>query len=67
MAIKERLHFLDIANGSLIEVLCQLDISQSLHYISEEELKKVEDIGTHLSRIMSGLRKHLLGKLPSQD
>ena len=46
MAVKERLHFIDISNGSLYEVLCQLDISQSLGYISEEELNKAELIET---------------------
>ena len=43
MAIKERIHFLEIANGSMMEALCQLDISQSLNYISQEELNKTED------------------------
>lgn len=63
MAIKERLHFLEISYASMIEVLCQLDISQSLGYISEEELNKAEETAEHLSRIMSGLRKNLSGKL----
>ena len=67
MAIKERLHFLDISNGSLYEVLCQLDISQTLGYISEEEIKKAEDIATHLSKVMSGLRKYLSEKDSPQD
>ena len=59
MAIKERLHFIDILNGSLYEVLCQLDISQALGYITENDLNKAEEIATHLSRVMSGLRKYL--------
>ena len=67
MSIKERLHFLDIANGSLMEVLCQLDISHSLDYISKEELVRSEEISTHLSKVMSGLKKHLTGKLPPQN
>ena len=56
MAIKERLHFLDISNGS-----------QTLGYISEEEIKKAEDIATHLSKVMSGLRKYLSEKDSPQD
>jgi len=67
MAIKERLHFLDISNGSLYEVLCQLDISQTLGYISEEEMKKAEDIATHLSKVMSGLKKYLSEKDSPQN
>ena len=63
MAIKERIHFINISYASMIEVLCQLDISQSLGYISDEQLAKAEDIGDHLSRIMSGLKKSLEDKL----
>jgi four helix bundle protein len=67
MAIKERLHFLEISYASLIEVLCQLEISQSLGYISEEDLSNAEDMADHLSRILSGFRKNLSEKLPPQS
>ena len=67
MAIKERLHFLGISYASMIEVLCQLDIAQSIGYISLEELGKAEEIADHLSRIMSGLRKNLISKLDPKD
>lgn len=67
MAIKERLHFIDITNGSLIEVLCQLDISQSLGYISNEDLEQAEAKASHYSRVASGLRKYLTEKLPPQE
>ena len=63
MAVKERIHFLEISYASMIESLCQLDISYSLGYINEEELCKAEEIAEHLSRIMSGLRKNLTGKV----
>ena len=67
MAIKERLRFLEISYGSIMEVLCQLDISQSIGYISEDELNKAEDMAKELTRIMSGLRKSLIDKLPKND
>lgn len=67
MAVKERLHFLEIAYASMIEVLCQLDISQSIGYISAEELSQAEELADRLSRIMSGLRSSLQSKLPPQD
>ena len=63
MAIKERLHFLEISYASITEVLCQLDISQSLGYISEENLSQAEEIAERLTRVMSGLRKSLLEKI----
>ena len=63
MAIKERIHFLEISYGSVIEVLCQLDISYSLGYISEQELDNAEEIASRLTKVMSGLRKSLSEKL----
>ena len=62
-AIKERVHFLEISYASIIEVLCQLDISQSLGYISEQELFEAEEIAGRLTRVMSGLRKSLIDKI----
>ena len=38
---KEKRNFLNIAYGSLMEALCQLDISYDLGYITEEELRAV--------------------------
>ncbi|MBR5038562.1 MAG: four helix bundle protein [Prevotella sp.] len=58
-AVKERIHFLDISFASLAETSCQLDISQSLGYITEEELGKAEMQAEHLSKVMSGLKKYL--------
>ena len=31
-SLKERLHFIDIAFGSLTEVMCQLEIAETLRY-----------------------------------
>ena len=63
MAIKERIHFLEISYASMTEALCQLDISESLGYITLEELQKAEEISDRLGRVMSGLRKSLNDKL----
>ena len=63
MAIKERTHFLEISYASMTEALCQLDISESLGYITPEELQKAEEISDRLGRVISGLRKSLNGKI----
>ena len=63
MAIKERTHFLEISYASMTEALCQLDISESLGYITPEELQKVEEISDRLGRVISGLRKSLNEKI----
>ncbi|MBO7578198.1 MAG: four helix bundle protein [Prevotella sp.] len=63
MSVKERIHFLEIAFGSLAEVSCQLDISESLGYITNEELDIAERKAEHLSRVMSGLKNYLSTKI----
>lgn len=40
-SIKEKIHFIEIAYGSLTETLCQLDIAHDLGYISDTEF--IED------------------------
>ena len=63
MAPKERVHFLEIPYASIIEVLCQLDISQTIGYITEEDLANAEEIAGRLTKVMSGLRKSLIDKI----
>ena len=65
MAVKERVHFLEITFGSLAEVSCQLDISESLGYISASELQEAETKAEHLSKVMSGLKNYLTSKIKS--
>ena len=65
MAVKERVHFLEITFGSLAEVSCQLDISESLGYISASELQEAETKAEHLSKDMSGLKNYLTSKINS--
>jgi len=62
MSIKERLHFIEIAYGSLTEVTCQMDIAESLGYITRQELQDIEESASEVGRIMSGLRKSLIQK-----
>ena len=58
-SIKERIHFLEIANGSLSETMCQLEIAHLLAYISDEELKNSENNLINISRLLAGLKKSL--------
>ena len=62
MAVKEKIHFLEISYASIMEVICQLDISLSLDYIDESDLKQAEIKAETLTRVMSGLRKSLSEK-----
>ena len=62
-SIKERIHFLEIANGSLTETICQLEIAQLLEYISNDELNSNEERLTEISRLINGLKKSLEDKM----
>lgn len=59
---KEKLHFIEISYGSLMEVMCQLEISKELNYISQEQLKNLEEKITVIAKQLSMLRKALTPK-----
>ena len=62
-SIKEKIHFLEIAYGSLTETLCQLDIAHDLNYINdkefEEEKERIDVIGKQLSGLRSSFQKQI--------
>ena len=62
-SIKERIHFLEIANGSLTETMCQLEVAHLLGYISDGELASSETNMAEVSRLLSGLKKSLEEKV----
>ena len=64
LSIKEKIHFLEIAYGSLLETYCQLQIAVELDYISSEELKVINPLFFDTSRLISGLRKSYTSQLP---
>lgn len=59
VSTKERVHFIEIAYGSLIEVECQLEVAQRLGYISEEEWNGESGMSEELERLLSGLRSSI--------
>ena len=56
LAIKEQIHFLEIAYASLMEVYCQLQIAVDLGYITPEVLQIVKRKIFTTSKLISGLR-----------
>ncbi len=56
MAVKETVHFLEIAYGSLMEVYCQLQVAVDLGYITNEEFNQVKPLIFTTSKLLSGLR-----------
>ena len=62
---KEQFHFLEIAYGSLMEIMCQLEISYDLGYINQVQLRQSEEeivmIYKMLSSMQSTLRSRIQG------
>ena len=62
VSIKEQVHFIEIAFGSLNEVMCQLELAYSFGYISKEQFVAVEEQVSVLAKLLSGLRKSKMQK-----
>ena len=60
---KERIHFLEIANGSLMEVMCQLEAAKLLGYISRLQFDEQELFISETTRMLVGLRKNFEDKI----
>ncbi|MCR5077220.1 MAG: four helix bundle protein [Prevotella sp.] len=58
--IKERIHFLDIANGSLMETSSQIELAAEYHYITAEEQCALDNQILSIVKQLAGLRKSLL-------
>ena len=57
---KERIHFLDIANGSLMEVSSQIELAEAYHYISTTQREELDNQILCIVKQLAGLRKSLL-------
>ena len=57
---KEKAHFIEIAYGSLTEVLCELELSVDEQYISQEDFQKAEDQITVIAKQLSGLHASVI-------
>ena len=58
--------FVEIATGSVIEVVSQAFIAQRQRLLNENEFRQIYTDAEELSRMLSGLRKSLLSTLNSQ-
>lgn len=52
---KEKIHFLEIAYGSLLESYCQLQIAVSVDYISVDDVENLRNEYFDVSRLLNGL------------
>jgi len=57
VSVKEQAHFMEIALGSLNEVMCQLELANELRYINENQLFEAEEQMKTVAQMLAGLRK----------
>lgn len=59
-SVKEQLHFIEIAYGSLLEVECQIDIAHDIEYVSDSEFVNINNQIDKVSALLSGMRNKRL-------
>ena len=62
-SLKDQIHFLDIALGSLSEVYCQLILAVDLGYLTDDDLNSVKAEVHSTSRLIKGLKGSKEAKL----
>ena len=62
---KEQFHFLEIAYGSLMELMCQTEIALELCYITREQFFTIEAIIGDVYRMLSSMQNTLKSRMQS--
>ena len=60
---KEKIHFNEVAFGSLMEVACQMILANDFRYISDSELELIESRVEEISKMISGYNKFLRSQI----
>lgn len=66
-SVKEQIHYLEIAYGSLLEVDSQLEVAWILGYITEADLSETEDIIEEVAKCISGLQRSKNARVEKED
>ena len=66
VSIREQVHFLEIAYGSLLEAFNQLLIAIELNYITEKSVEEIKPTIDAVAKMLNGLRNSNLKKLEDQ-
>lgn len=62
-SVKEKIHFIEIAFGSMTEVFCELQTACDLEYITESQFDELRPQFTNVAKMLSGLRTSLQKQL----
>lgn len=67
ISLREKIHFLEISYGSLMETFNQLLIAVELSYITEESVEAVKPTIDEVARMINGLRNNYLSQLEEKN
>ena len=56
---KEKIHFLEISFGSMMECFSQLQIAQDLGYVTEDDMEQIRTKFNTVASLISGLKRSL--------
>ena len=62
-SLKEKIHFVEISYGSLMEVFCELQAACDLEYITTEQFNSLRPQITDIAKMLSGLRNSFQSRL----
>ncbi|MBR4913536.1 MAG: four helix bundle protein [Bacteroidales bacterium] len=62
-SLKEKIHFVEISYGSLMEVFCELQAACDLKYITTEQFNSLRPQITDIAKMLSGLRNAFQSRL----
>lgn len=63
---KEKLHFIEIAFGSLYETMSQIELALDFNYITQNEFVNMEEQVIVISKMLSGLRNSIISRMEVQ-
>lgn len=59
---RDKVHFLEVAYGSLMEVMSQLEVAYSLGYITQSDLQNIELLIVQVARLLTSLQYSYMPK-----
>ena len=60
---KEQFHFIEIAYGSLMEIMCQTEIAFDQHYITQDDLSLIEEKVVSIYKMLSSMQSTLKSRI----
>ena len=64
-SIKEKVHFLEIAYGSLMESTCQIQLAADLGFVDSTQYNALREKIEHTAKLISGLRRYFKSQIPN--